>query len=57
VCAQYPQCHDDGNAWRDFDELASGLLSPDGNHLASAGQAEMAELAWPAVEQALAHGS
>jgi hypothetical protein len=56
VCAQYPQCHDDGDVWQDFDELASGTLSPDGNHLAPAGQAKMAELAWPTVEDILADG-
>jgi hypothetical protein len=54
VCAQYPQCHDDGNVWQDFDELASGMLSADGNHLASTGQAHMAELAWPTVKDILA---
>jgi hypothetical protein len=54
VCAQYPQCHDDGNVRRNFDDGVPGMLSADGNHLAAAGQAAMAELIWPRVEAILA---
>ena len=57
VCAQYPQCHDDDNARRDFDDHVAGMLSPDGNHLAAAGQAKMAELTWPTVENILAESN
>ncbi len=54
VCGQYPQCHDDGDVLRDFDDGVPGMLSEDGNHLAAAGQAQMAELIWPTVEAILA---
>lgn len=49
VCAEFPQCSDDGGVYTTFADTEEDLAGGDGNHLTTAGQARTAELLWPVV--------
>ena len=55
VCAEYPNCIDDGGAMTTFQDTEEDLAGGDGNHLTTQGQARTAALIWPVAAETLGY--